>query len=709
MPPALEHRSPRADASGNMAPLPDLRIAPRLRPHLRAGLPALVAVALMLVWVIQNGGFDASTWYWGALVLLATFTAVFAGVFRGRLTLSRPRAIAIGLFAGYVAWSYLSMLWSQYPGIALDGSNRALLYLLIFTLLTALPWTKEAVLGALLVFAGGVGVVGMVLMVRLASGANVTDLFFGGRLVAPTGYINSTAALFTMNALLCIVLASRRRLAGPVRGLLIAFATVSLQLATIVQSRGWLFTLPLIALAAIVIVPDRLRVAGAAVIPVLAALIPVRRLLHVYQSGPSDPLRALASHAARPALAMCVGAFVIGTLLAWADTLYRGRGLGRAQRRALGSALALIGVAGVLAGGLVVSKGHPFQFISRQWHGFAHAEAAYGSSHFTDVGSGRYDFWRVALHAFERHPIGGLGQDNFGDYYLTLGKTGEEPSWTHSLELRLLAHTGIVGFLLFGGFLVAAASAAARTRRRGDADARLLAAALLMPLVVWLIHGSLDWFWEVPALSGPALGFLGAAGGFGTALGVVGGPARAGAPETSAEAPTAPLGPEGRNRRRSRRIPAPIGFAAGLVVLACLTVVLAFPYLSAHEVQVASRADSANPSAALNDLRLAARLNPLSSDPGRLAGAIALRNGRWTLALRQFRKSLSAEPGGWFAWLGAGLAESALGEPEQAHRDFTQAKRINARQPAVADALQRVYSKSPLSSEEAFKLLVLLQ
>jgi hypothetical protein len=646
----------------------------------------------MLVWVIQNGGFDASTWYWGALVVLATFTAVFAGMLRGHLRLSRASAIAVGLFAGYVAWSYLSMSWAQYPGIALDGSNRALLYLLVFTLLTALPWTKETVLGALLLFAGGVGVVGVVLMVRLASGANVTALFFGGRLVAPTGYINSTAALFTINALLCIVLASRRRLAGPVRGLLVAFAAVSLQLATIVQSRGWLFTLPIIALVAIVVVPDRLRVAAAAVVPVVAALIPVRRLLHVYQSGPSDPLRALSIHAGRPALAMCVGAFVIGTLLAWADGLYRGRGLGRAQRRALGSALALIGVAGVLAGGLAVSKGHPFQFISRQWHGFAHAEAVYGSSHFTDVGSGRYDFWRVALHAFEHHPIGGLGQDNFGDYYLTMGRTGEEPSWTHSLELRLLAHTGIVGFLLFGGFLVFAIKAAARTRRHGDADTRLLTGALLMPFVVWLIHGSLDWFWEVPALSGPALGFLGAAGGLGTVLGVVPAPAETPPP-----------------RRRLPRIPAPLGIATGLVVLACLTAVLAFPYLSAHEVQVASRADATNTSAALSDLRLAAKLNPLSSDPGRLAGAIALRNGRWTLALRQFRKSISAEPGGWFSWLGAGLAESALGEPEQASQDFVAAKRINARQPAVQDALQRVFTKIPLTSDEAFKLLVLLQ
>ncbi len=707
--PGLQLQSPRADASDNMATLTELsrdspptvgesgrRSEPGLRDHLKAGLPALVAVGLMLVWAIRNGGFDASTWYWGALVLLATFTAVFVGVLRGHLSLSRTSAVAIGLFAGYVAWSYLSMTWAQYPGLALDGSNRALLYLLIFTLLTALPWTKETVLGALLLFAVGVGIVGIVLMVRLASGSNVPDLFFSGRLVAPTGYINSTAALFTVNALVSIVLASRRRLPGPLRGLLIAFAAVSLQLATIVQSRGWLFTLPLIALVAIVIVPDRLRVTGAAVIPVLAALIPVHRLLRVYQNGPSDPLRELAIHAGRPALAIVVGAFVLGTLLAWADALYRGPGLSRTQRRAIGSTLAVIGVAGVLAGGLAVSKGHPFQFISRQWHGFAHAEAVYGTSHFTDVGSGRYDYWRVALHAFEHHPIGGLGQDNFGDYYLTQRRTNEEPSWTHSLELRLLAHTGIVGFLLFGGFLVAAIKAAARTRRRGDADVRLLSAAALLPLVVWLIHGSLDWFWEVPALSGPALGFLGAAGGLGTALGISAGPAESATPP--------------RRRRGGRgRISAPVRIATGVVVLACLTAVLAFPYLSAHEVQVASRADASNPSAALNDLRVAAKLNPLSSDPGRLAGAIALRSGRWTLALRQFRNSISAEPGGWFSWLGAGLAESALGEPEQAHRYFAEAKRINARQPAVQDALQRVFSKDPLTSDEAFKLLVLLQ
>jgi hypothetical protein len=654
-----------------------------------------VTVALMLVWAVQNGGFDASTWYWGALVVLATFGAVFLGVLRGRLRLSRPSAIALALFTAYVAWSYLSMTWAQYPGQALDGSNRALLYLLIFGLLTALPWTRETALGALLLFAVGIGIVGIVLLVRLASGSNVTVLFFSGRLAAPTGYNNSSAGLFTMAALVSIALSVRRNLPGPLRGLLVALAGADLQLAIIVQSRGWLFTLPLVALVAIVVIPDRLRVAAAAVIPVLVAVIPVRRLLHVYQGGPGDPLRSLAMHAARPALTLVIAAFLVGTLLAWADRLYRGRGPSAAQRRAMGTVLALVGVAGVLAGGLVVSKGHPVGFISRQWHGFSQAEAVYGGSHFTDVGSGRYDFWRVALHAFETHPVGGLGQDNFGDYYLTHRHGGEEPSWTHSLELRLLAHTGIVGFVLFGGFLAAALVAAGRTRRRGDPDVRRLAGAMLLPALVWLIHGSLDWFWEVPALSGPALGFLGAAGGLGTALGVV----------PALQAPSEGAAPS----RRRLRVPAPAWIAAAALAYACATAVLGFPYLSAHEVQIASRADSGNPSAALGDLRLAARLNPLSSDPGRIAGAIALRAGLDSTALQRFRQSIGREPGGWFSWLGAGLAASSLGDRAQARHDFTVADAIDARQPAVAQALRSVDGPHPLTSEAAFRLLVLVQ
>jgi hypothetical protein len=666
-------------------PVPAAGLHARLKPHLAALVPGVIAVGLFLVWAVQNGGFDSTTWYWGALVLVGMLAAVLVGVRRDRLRLSRPSAIALGLFAAYVAWSYLSMTWAQYPGLALDGSNRALLYLVIFALMTVLPWTKRAALMTVLTFAIGVGVIALVLLVRLAANDNVGVLFVGGRLAAPTGYINSTAALFTIETLVAIALAARRDLPGPLRGLLLAFAAASLQLAIVVQSRGWLFTLPIVALVAIIVMPNRLRVAATAAIPVLAALIPVRRLLLVYDSG-TNSLGHVATHAARPALMMCLGAFIVGTLLAWGDQIYRGPGLSRKHRRVIGTALAVLAFAGVAGGGLVVSHGRPLQFISHQWNGFSHEQSGSTSSHFTDVGSGRYDFWRVALDAFLAHPIGGLGQDNFGDYYLTHRHTFEEPSWTHSLELRLLAHTGIVGFLLFGGFLVAALAAALRARRRGDPTSRMLAATMLLPAIVWLIHGSLDWFWEVPALSGPALGFLGVAGAL--------------ASQEQVADQRAP---------RRFRVRGPALAAAGGLALVCATVALAFPYLSAREVSLASGVAAAHPSAALSDLELAAQLNPLSADPGRIAGAIALRDGRYAVAESRFRQSISNEPGGWFSWLGAGLAVSALGHTAQAHQDFVVADSLDARQAAVRQALQRVDSRHPLTSAEAFKLLVLVQ
>ena len=52
------------------------QIQARLKPHAVALIPGGIVVALMLVWAVHDGGFDEDTWYWGALVVLALFTAI---------------------------------------------------------------------------------------------------------------------------------------------------------------------------------------------------------------------------------------------------------------------------------------------------------------------------------------------------------------------------------------------------------------------------------------------------------------------------------------------------------------------------------------------------------------------------------------------------------------------------------------------------------
>jgi len=656
-------------------------------------IPGLIVVALMLVWAVHNGGYDADTWYWGALVLVALLASVVIARGLRSIRLSRPAMVALAAFALYVAWSYLSISWAASPGDALAGSNRALLYLLVFATMLVLPWTVRGALIALLVFALGVGVIGVVLLLRMASGDHVDALVIDGRLSAPTGYFNSTAALFTVQALVAIALAARRELPGLLRGALIGFACAGLQLAVIVQSRGWLFTLPLVLVLAIAVVPDRLRVAAAAVIPALATLAIVHRLLHVYQATAGAALTHAAREAGHSAVLLCGLAFVAATLIAWGESLMPARPPNRARRRVLGSLAVVLAVGAALVGGLAVSHGHPGSFISRQWHGFSHQEnsqpGARTGSHFTAVGSGRYDFWRVSLDAFAAHPVGGLGQDNYAEYYVAHRQTTEEPAWTHSLELRLLTHTGLVGFSLFAVFMVAAIVAALRSRRRGGLEAGVVGAALL-PLVVWLVHGSIDWFWEIPALTAPALGFVAVAAALG-----------ARSPSLASDTPDAPANAP---RRRGVGVGIPV---AGAVALLAAVVVLGFSYLSVRELSQASDVTQSDPTQALSDLRTAANLNPLSADPDRLAGTIALSTSRFATASQRFEQAISRDPRGWYVWLGAGLAASEQGDRATARHDFNVAASLNPREGVITRALDQVDSAHPLTAVAALELLAL--
>jgi hypothetical protein len=643
---------------------------------LRAVIGGGLAVCLMIFWAVDSGGFDPSTWYWGALVCLACLAAVLVLGPRSLATLPRPLQVALGLFALYVAWSYLSMTWASYAGLALEGSNRALLYLLLFALMAVLPWRRETGLLMLLLYATGIGVIALVYLFRFALGDSIPSLFLAGRLVSPTGYFNSTAALYTIGTLVSVGLAARRGLPAPVRGLLLAFAAGELMLAITVQSRGWLFTLPLVGVWSIVAAGGRLRAIGAALLPAAGALVAIHPMLRLFQIASPRALTHAAVNAGKIGLLSCAGVFAVATLSYWIESARARPPLGARRRRTLGTLAVVVALAGMGGGLVVISNGHPGPFVSRQWHGFTREPTSTSdTSHFATVGSGRYDIWRSALEAFRAHPVGGLGQDNFGDWYLRHRHTYEEPLWTHSLELRLLASTGVVGLVLFAGFLAAALTAAVKARRRGELLDRMLVGAALLPLGVWLIHGSIDWFWEFPALSGPALGFLAMAGRLGAAVD----PSLARTPAQS--------------RTRAWSV---LGGFGGAVALVCAVVVLGVPFLALRELSHAETASFTDVNASLADFHTAHRLNPFMSDPGSLGGTVALVNGRARLAGTLFTQATELEPGSWYSWLGRGLAASARGEVSIARGYLREAARIDERQPVVQNALRQVGTRSPL-------------
>ena len=208
----------------------------------------------------------------------------------------------------------------------------------------------------------------------------------------------------------------------------------------------------------------------------------------------------------------------------------------------------------VLAGGLVAA-GNPVTRIRNGWDTFKGgygANSTTGNRLVSGLGSNRYDFYRVALDEFVAHPLVGIGADNFQQQYLAHGRSDETPHYPHSVELRTLAQTGLVGALLALVGLGAALLAAARALRSADPLVRSVAGAALAGFAYWVVHGSFDWFWEFAGLGAPAFALLGLACALAPAR-APSSPRRLAGPEGRRGPPPAPGASSRRAARGARR------------------------------------------------------------------------------------------------------------------------------------------------------------
>jgi hypothetical protein len=661
----------------------------------RDALPLLataLTVVVTVVWAATGGGYesqatlgggyDPGPWYLGALAIVGAFLTTALSISRVRV--SRWAALAIGLLAAYVAWSFLSILWAHDQAAALHGSDRALVYFAAFAMFSLLPWRDRTVHTALALLVAGLGALAVVTAVRIATVPDPSALFLEGRLIYPLGYYNADAALFTITAFLAIAVGARREAPAPLRVGALVIAAVCLQLAVLGQSRGWLFTLPIMAIVALLIVPGRLRLIVAALAPAAATAAVASTLLRVYSSATVNGLsltqprlgHVLHDRASHAAKAMLIADLLVAVLAAaWVACDRRLTLTARAGRRvnAFAAGACVLALAGGLAVGIAATHGHPVPRVERAWRSFANTkDTPTGASRFTSLGSERVDMWRVALHEFAHHPLEGIGQDNFAPAYLKLRHTNQEPRWAHSIELRLLVHTGVVGALLFALFLLSVMLAVWRGTRGRRAE-RVAASTALLALIVWLIYGSIDWFWEFPALSVPALAFTGAA--------------------TAVSLP--PAGPPPwPPRAAGARI------AVGLTGAAAVAALMV-PFIAARQTQNALETWPTQPARAYSDLRAARSLVPLDAQIDLVGGAIALNMEDPGAAREWLTEAERTETRGWLAPFLLGLVYGEEGRRTAARRELTRASRSNPREPLIAEAIQRLAENRPLSFEEA--------
>ncbi len=667
----------------------------RLRTEGIALVPGVLGLAVLVCWAAAGGGYevlagtyptyDPNPWYLGALACVGLLGASLLGLAR-RIRLSRVGAGALAALALYTAFSYASILWAQSPGAAWDGANRTLVYLALFALFAILPWTARGARVALILLVAGLGAIAVVQAVRIGTAAHPLGLYNDARLATPLAYQNANAALFNLTALLAIALGGRREVPWPVRGGALAVGALALQLAVLSQSRGWLFTLPLVLLAVVLAVPDRLRLALFALGPALATAVVLHPLLDVYGTAgyhgtvlaSATVDRTLAQKGASAAHAVLVadGALLaLGLLAAWADSridVPARAGRWATRGAAVVLVLALLGGAGA---GVAAVHGHVGQRIDRAWREFQSTNDEHSATRFTQLGSPRYDLWRVGLAIFTSHPVGGIGQDNYQEAYVVQRRTYDEPRWPHSLVVRLLTHTGLIGTALFLAFLGFAVAAVTRVRARRGPHGRAAAGIALVPLAVWIVHGSVDWLWEYPVLSGTALALTGIA----VALGRPSGPV------------PPPLRP--RPERAYLRVLAPV---AGTLAIVGGLAVLAVPYLGQRDVARALADYPADPGGAFAALHRAADLEPLSAQPATLGGAMALALDRPYLARRQFSQVAERNPRSWLAAFYLGLF-AAPGDRRGASDHLRRAHSLNPRESLAVEALAALRRGRPLT------------
>jgi tetratricopeptide (TPR) repeat protein len=418
------------------------------------------------------------------------------------------------------------------------------------------------------------------------------------------------------------------------------------------------------AALAVALSRQRLRTLLALAIVAATTLTAWDPLLAVFeQSNAGNPIGPPFDDAAR-AVALSVGlAAAAGITWGLIDArLVLPRRLHRALvlSATVGAGLAL------LIGAVAVSSeiDNPRERLAAEWSEFkeGYSPDVKRSRFEGSFASDRYQEWTIAWKEFVAHPITGIGADNYqAAFYLRRGDSDHHPRYPHSLPLRLLSQLGIVGSALFAGFVACALLCGIRRRRLSNEIAGGAVAAAIAVFAYWVLHGSVDWFWEIPALAAPALGFLGLA------------------------ASPAP-GPTGVTPSPIRRRATYWAAAAG----ALSAVALVLPWLSQAYENAGAAGWRRDTTQAYARFERAAELNPLMADPLLVKGSIALQQRNLLVARDALTRAEEREPKNWYIHFQLALAEAVADRQPSARLHIVRAAELNPRDPVVAAARRQI-------------------
>jgi len=633
-------RVSRLRAGETIAPIKKSQGHGRLLPTL-----VLVGIVLMAAWMGNaNGGYFVGDWAPVAIILavLLLITSV-VGVFSGKQ--SWWSVAAGGLFAAYAAWTLASLYWSPNRGDAWLGAGLTILYLLTFWLTVtfiALGASRRWILAASAI---GPAIIAAFTLPTLTS--RIGELFDNDRLIGSVGYYNGEVAFLLVPFWVAVYLAGSRRVNPILRGALLAGVVLSVAVAVLTQSRGAMvamaFSIPIFFLFS----GQRLRglLALAPVVAALALTFPGLNDVYLSFINEGDPTAAL-DRVVPTVWLTAAGAGLYGLLWGIADRRWRPP-IGAV--RVAGSVALAGGIVVIFVGALAFNDRveDPGTWAERKWEAFKTDDAAgqEQSRYLSASGSGRYTLWQVAWKDFVSHPVLGVGTHNYeATYYQLREQPGGWVRQPHTLPLEVLAERGAVGGLLFFGFLAACLAAGLWKRFRNlSTEGKAQVGAVTAALAYWFIHSSAEWFWQMPAVTLPAMVYL--------AMLVT-------------------------SWSRSENIIAtrwPLRLAGAVVAVAAISAIAPL-YIASHYL---AWSETMNPRTGLETVEKARMFNPVDSRLPQREAELALQSGDWPRVEEAYREAIRLDPEHYAPYALLALFFEERGEPDKALPLYREASDLN--------------------------------
>jgi len=571
---------------------------------LRSAAPAafLAAFAAVVGLGVADGGYFPTEW--GLATLGFALVGITVLVVADTASLGRRELAFVAGLLLLASWAALSALWSAGAGAPVLQAERGVLYVAAAgaaLLLLALPRAAPGLLGGIVAGAVGLSLYG--LGTRLFPG-HIGGAYHpsGYQLTEPIGYANALAILTVIGILLCIGFAAHGSV--PVRVAAATSLVVLLPTLYFTVSRGSTGALVVGVIVLAIADPDRRRLltraAPLAAPAVLAVLISSWFPALTSQGAELDDLRHDGSRFAL--LLVVLVAVAAGTALV----------VGQGERRFHVSARVprgLLAATAVVTALIVV----PLAVVA-----LTRSEGLLSLA-----GTGRGEWWPIAATMVADEPLLGTGAGSFEARFVREGSPGLPARDAHNLYLETLAELGPVGFALLLATL-ALPLGAIPAGRRSD-----LAPAAAAAYVAYLLHAGVDWTWEIPVATVPAL-FCAAA-------------LLAAAREPGGYSLV------GRGRAIALALAVPI-----------LAVALAAHVGNGAAAASADAFSRDEPERALREAKRAIAWAPWAEEPWQLRGEAELLLDDDAAARRSFERSLELNPENWSAWLNlAAVTEGA--------------------------------------------------